>query len=282
MKLNRNYGIEIEFYGFNGNRLGIAEVLAEEKINCLYWDGYYAKWRFPNSSDAATEKEFTDSWKVKGDGSLGPGGNELVSPILSGESGLEQLYKICEVFKKNNFSVKNDCGLHIHVNAKDLTALQIINVAKRYQQNEEVIDGWMKNNRRENENEFCYSLKNHNFFFEKFLNSEQDKKPEILCSFINNRYYKVNIRSFVRHGTIEFRQHHGTIDFEEISNWAKFCVEFTEASKEVDSVIPLFHGIDPGVQNFYKKQYLKLSEKELPLNCFSEPLDSAIFQDGSG
>ena len=35
----------------------------------------------------------------------------------------------------------------------------------------------------------------------------------------NHRYCKVNLKSFRRHGTIEFRHHSGSTDFEKISNW---------------------------------------------------------------
>ena len=38
--------------------------------------------------------------------------------------------------------------------------------------------------------------------------------------------------SINRHGTIEFRQHQGTTDFEKISNWVRFCAKLVQWSKE--------------------------------------------------
>ena len=45
------------------------------------------------------------------------------------------------------------------------------------------------------------------------------------------RYVKVNAESFMRHGTVEFRQHSGTIEFEKISNWVKICGNLIDKSK---------------------------------------------------
>ena len=48
-------------------------------------------------------------------------------------------------------------------------------------------------------------------------------------------YKKVNICAFARHGTIEFRQHQGTLSFEKIVNWISFCQEFVNHSKKTSN-----------------------------------------------
>ena len=53
-------------------------------------------------------------------------------------------------------------------------------------------------------------------------------KAELATSL--DRYYKVNLQSLSRYGTIEFRQHNGTIDAEKILNWVSFCTQFVLAS----------------------------------------------------
>jgi hypothetical protein len=46
-----------------------------------------------------------------------------------------------------------------------------------------------------------------------------------------DRYYKLNAESFERHGTVEFRQHSGTIEFKKISSWIRICNAMIDKSK---------------------------------------------------
>jgi hypothetical protein len=45
---------------------------------------------------------------------------ELVSPVLSGAAGMEQIYKLLKAVKPLNPSVNKSCGLHVHVSAARL------------------------------------------------------------------------------------------------------------------------------------------------------------------
>ena len=57
-------------------------------------------------------------WKLVTDGSLN--GNdtfELVSPILVGEAGLQELEKGCWVLDLCDVKVNGSCGLHVHIDA---------------------------------------------------------------------------------------------------------------------------------------------------------------------
>jgi hypothetical protein len=49
----------------------------------------------------------------------------------------------------------------------------------------------------------------------------------------------VNFTSLVKHATVEFRQHEGTISAESAINWAEFVVRFVEYAMNAsdDSVI---------------------------------------------
>jgi hypothetical protein len=39
----------------------------------------------------------------------------------------------------------------------------------------------------------------------------------------HNRYLSLNLDSYARHGTVEFRLHHGTLNGKKIQAWAEFC-----------------------------------------------------------
>ena len=103
---NRNFGIEIEAYNCTRERL--ARELTAAGIN-VQIEGY-------NHTD------HTDHWKLVTDSSLcGNNPFELVSPILHGEQGLEELEKVCWVLDLCNAKVNDTCGLHVWKSHTNLT-----------------------------------------------------------------------------------------------------------------------------------------------------------------
>ena len=168
----------------------------------------------------------SSNWKIVDDGSVygmaDHYGMELVSPILNSDSDADMatVRRICRAVQKLGGRVNKACGLHIHVDATDLTAAQVLQVWTRYQTMEGEIDTLMTSNRRANLGSYCQSLRN--------LMVHGQTKEALARS--ADRYFKVNLQSLNRHGTIEFRQHSGTINADTIINWASFCVGFVEAS----------------------------------------------------
>ena len=98
-----------------------------------------------------------------------------------------------------------------------------------------------------------------------------------------NRYTNLNLRNILPNGTnsLEFRIHPGSFDFEEISNWIKFCISFVEKSvnrppvpllnidddrasnSELKNCKALFLFLnDPILQSYYEE---KVKEHEIPL-----------------
>ncbi len=71
----------------------------------------------------------------------------------------------------------------------------------------------------------CKSL--HNLPWATFDNADNMIS---LANAQDSRYYKVNLRSYQRHGTIEFRQHSGTVNFVKICNWVRFLSAFIDES----------------------------------------------------
>lgn len=210
---NRKFGIEIEAYGIT--RAVLAQKLRNAGIEC-YTEGYNHNTR--------------NHWKVVTDGSLnGQDCFELVSPILEGESGIEQVRKVCEVLETNHAKINKSCGLHIHFDATNIATKQVKNILLNYGAYEDQIDNFLPLSRRGNQNTYCKSVKG----------KEQQIKSATtinkLASIFSSRYYKVNLQSYIRHNTIEFRQHSGTVEFEKISNWILFLHNLVEYSvnKEV-------------------------------------------------
>jgi hypothetical protein len=169
-------------------------------------------------------------WRVVEDGSVSDG-CEVVSPILSGDEGIASLRRIVAILKAAGASVNNTCGFHVHVNANDLHAAEMVNAVKRYARFESQIDSFMAPRRRGDNARWCRSMAG---FAEQLDNGSVKLSGKAVAETQENgigRYLKLNTAAFLRHGTIEFRQHAGTLNIDKMVNWIVFCVNFVENSR---------------------------------------------------
>lgn len=185
MDNNRTFGIEIE--AFNCDRAHLASVLRD--------NGIEARTETWNHSTRPYWKVTTDS-TIRGFAPF-----ELVSPILKGQDGLLQVKKVCEILNSLNVKVNKSCGLHVHHDAGDFRTNNFENLFWLYKKAETAIDSLVSRSRR-NGNTFCKTLRQKSFGRMRY-----------------DRYHKVNLTAYEDHGTVEFRQHNGTIDCNKITNW---------------------------------------------------------------
>jgi len=172
-------------------------------------------------------------WKVTVDGSLnvrgyGWRGCEVVSPVLRTKKHVEELRKVCEVLTEVGAKVNKSCGLHVHVNfagngparraPKDV--LRLLKLYSWYEA--DVIDLLMPKSRRENRNSYCHS----SIISAYHLRNVEEARNVSQISYRaqhGSRYRKLNLESYGRYGTMEFRQHGGTIEFDKVWNWVQVC-----------------------------------------------------------
>lgn len=172
-----------------------------------------------NHNDLSDRFKFVSDASVRVEDST-----ELVSPILSGAGGLEKLRTVCTILSEAEAKVNITCGLHVHIDAHTLSKQHYLNVFINYQRIERIIDTFMSPSRRASHNFYCRTIKhikyaeidaNYYYTTEAIAN-----RIDRLCN--NSRYYKVNHQAFLRHKSLEFRQHQGSVDFVKICNWIKF------------------------------------------------------------
>ena len=172
----------------------------------------------------------TPHWKIVTDASLrGNHTFELVSPILKGEEGLNELMKVCMVLKQCGAKVNKSCGTHVHINARNFTLEQWKRIYRNYARLEKVIDRFMPESRRGNKNNYCKGfLRITNF--ENMVDTATNLNA--LGSIMDNtRYWKINPTSYTRHNTCEFRQHAGTTDYIKIATWIRFLSNLVDYSE---------------------------------------------------
>jgi len=240
---NRKFGVEFEAY--NVKMRTLKDALNAVGIHCEI-EGYNH-----------TTRRY---WKIVTDSSLtGEYSFELVSPILRGESGINELKTVCRVLNDCGAKVNKSCGTHVHFDASgfDLNTWRQIYI--NYFRLESTIDGFMPLSRRENS--YCQSLKNITNFESKIngcLNLDQ-----IANIFGMNRYYKINPVSYSRHNTCEFRQHSGTVEFGKIANWIKFLnglIEFSKENLVTDTTLEGLTALcDIDLINYLKQRTVKLA-----------------------
>ncbi|WP_400194047.1 amidoligase family protein [Hymenobacter sp. B81] len=213
----RRFGVEIEAYG-----PARATLLAE-----LEAQGLEARGEDYNHTTRP-------HWKIVSDGSVrGTNPFELVSPVLAGLEGLEQVRNACRALNTTNAQVNNSCGLHVHIDARDLSIEHLRRVCLNYLRLERTIDQVMPAERRANANSYCMSIQRGRTLAaaEAAINAATTAQELARAINGNSRYYKVNLQSFFRHGTIEFRQHSGSTNADKIVFWVRFLNNLVEYSR---------------------------------------------------
>ena len=192
-------------------------------------------------------------WKVIYDGSvLGDGEDcEVISPPIKGKQGLEDLKRVVDAMNEFGVVVNTSTGLHVHHDAKNVPTDALAMLVQFYAFYEGVFDTFQPKSRRGQNAGFCRSVKyffNSDTALEVFERiNDRLKNTDSRCEkigktinkgikdsnfdslfryeFRDQRYCKLNLHSYYKHGTIEFRHHSGTVDSEKICNW----VELTQA-----------------------------------------------------
>ncbi len=203
----RNFGIELEAYGMP--QTTVIRVLRDAGLNvsdntCYRHSGY-------------------QTWKVINDSSInGRNGFEVVSPILRGEEGIEEAKRAVNALNNAGADVNKSCGFHLHIDVSDASFTAVKNLFTRYNQYEAKIDAFMPLSRRRNNNTYC-----------KSLSSSMNHMANNIPTLSTTRFCKLNSKSYTKYGTIEFRQHSGTLNATKVANWIKFCQAFTKTSLRV-------------------------------------------------
>lgn len=209
----RSFGIEIECKGLS--QLSAARALTAAGITA--YDENYNHVVRPH-------------WKVVPDGSIS-GGCEVVSPILSGEEGLAQVEAVMAALRAAGATVDTACGMHVHIDARDLTGDEFARTFAFYTERQDLMDLLVAPSRRRNS--FCRKYEAQTIESIKDVAKREtttDRYGEVVegkraaTRVHGDRYMTVNIQSYLTHGTIEFRQHQGTLNGVKATAWIKMLL----------------------------------------------------------
>jgi hypothetical protein len=197
------FGIELEFvadpYQFDAfcdamiNELGNTRFSRPDPNNLHYGQSSTTQWVLGYDNSVRPTQERDQNKK----------GYELTSPILKYDDACKQelatvLRLITSVFKG---FINRTCGTHIHIG--NFMSQIDYRLCSRFQHNyglfeENVFDRLVSPSRKGNGNHYCQSCN---------------------TTYIDGRYYKINLQNLNGFGTIENRQHMGTLDLKKIWSW---------------------------------------------------------------
>ena len=240
MLKNQLFGVEVEMTGITREKAArlVAEVLgttpSHPESNC-----YHTR----TIADLAARK-----WKIMRDSSIEairPDGTsepldeyrvEFVTPPLN-YSDIELLQNIIRKLRENGAKAHSSCGIHIHVDGANHTAVSLRRLVNFMTARQDLIYEALQIGDRESN--WCHKLnKTLLDAMKKDKNLTKEKAEEIWYSRANDgycggidhqhynatRYHGVNLHSFFTKGTVEFRLFNSTLHAGKIKAYIQFCL----------------------------------------------------------
>lgn len=173
------------------------------------------------------------SWKVVPDGSLrGRNGTcEVVSPVLSGTDGLAEVRTVMKILRDAGARINESCGMHIHIGVDTLSRDEQVAIMEMYHAWQWAFTAWVKERRI---NGSWARLRNARDTRTLVNSWRQAADTDALRSVAryNNRYHALNVAAYERHGTFEFRAHHGSLNGTNAAAWVALHLAFIECARE--------------------------------------------------
>lgn len=172
---------------------------------------------------------FDGVWKIISDASVD--GPELVSPVLRGAEGRADVRRMMMALQTLGVSINSSCGMHVHHDATDGTPGRLLNLARMWQRDQGLTDQLVSASRRAGgarSSEWCRRLSAHDLetlttvtsrFGPDYRLSRDDRR-----SWYGRleRYRTLNLQALAVHGTVEIRQHQGTLNPGKALAWVMF------------------------------------------------------------
>lgn len=162
------------------------------------------------------------NWSVKPDGTRGVSA-EAVSPIL-GSDTLNQCTTAARALAAAGATVNKQTGYHVHLGVEHYGLNGIANLVVNWAAAHDTIGALVAPSRLNNG--FCRPIS----LLDAERNAELVRNGQVY-NVGGGRYYSLNLASYDRHGTVEVRLHHGTLNGSKIKAWAEFCNAMAEAAK---------------------------------------------------
>ena len=253
---SRKFGIEIEHYSGHPEWDGDL-------------DGPTDSWLIRELEDEGIEMrpagymhDTTRWWKIVSDSSLNDNGMELVSPILGGDAGLQEVSTVLTHVKRGGGFVNHGCGLHVHVDARDFNLEHMKRLATFWIDWEDHFYLLVSPERRRNG--YCEQIYSQPYPSSLRINTNNINPQRAYCLRITrerllrqqrtdslaeriaqagsldgiraigdlmNRHASLGFQSYWNNGSVEVRLHQGSLDTRVVRTWIKFCCSVLDLAR---------------------------------------------------
>lgn len=239
----RSVGVEIEFVD-GGQRTAtksaVARAVADEiypgRNPCPVYGIHIAPYHGNRCTGCQRTMNYR-YWKVEADASVDNRtmlGGEVVSPVLRGEPGLDEMRRVMKVIRSVGGAVDARCGLHVHVGAENMTNEQRARVIETLHKHHGVLNRLVAPSRLNNV--YCRQPS------ENEIRTWADNMRRTGLYGYGDKYRSINVAKFPVIGTIEIRLHQGTLNGRKATAWVNFLVGiFDGATRDADE------GFAPGL-----------------------------------
>ncbi|MFA5167602.1 MAG: amidoligase family protein [Candidatus Omnitrophota bacterium] len=186
------------------------------------------------------------SWQQVTDGSLGDNGREYVSPILQGDEGFQEIKKFTGGLLGWGYFVNRSCGLHVHIDGRDLGCAEIKKLLKITRYFEPVLYAMLPESRHEGsysvplerfpKSRFRIGAKDEEALKRLWYGPKGSRKVDLKSKYHHSRYYGLNIHSWFYRRSLEFRYHSGTLSSLKITNFIVICQAMVDKAQEIKQV----------------------------------------------
>lgn len=224
IRLNgRKFGIEIEFEALTTREDSWGDVYTDRMdpddiVTALRDAGI-------DAYNAGYSHAVGDQWKLVSDSSVEEGW-ELVSPPLTWDQR-DQVHTVCQVLEDLGADAAPSCGLHVHHEVRDLNLRQFKRLVGLWTDAQDLTDA-LVDRTRTGRCEWCAPYRSREI--ERLLSC--DTYAQFRQEMDNqDRYRSLNLTAFRNYGTVEVRQHQGTLDSNKILAWVQYGQTIIDAAK---------------------------------------------------
>jgi hypothetical protein len=189
---------------------------------------------------------FPQGWTAERDASIytdrpGHVGVEIVSPILKGADGIEQVKWVAGILREMGAAVSTSCGMHCHIGVASVVGLDYTAVAawvgkllSNTAMHETALYASTGTHRRET-GRYSRSVKLQKQAADKVRKAPDSRKPEALRDVVYglDRYHALNLTNlFTSKRTCEYRFAAGTLSDEKLVGHICTCLALAERATE--------------------------------------------------
>ena len=176
-------------------------------------------------------------WREAYDGSISGNGREMISVPTNGDLLRNRILALEDWARLYNVDVNRSCGLHIHFDATDTSWKDLRAIGLVMYKFEQYLFRMLPKSRT-NSN-WCKKV---NMGFKRLVECKSEREFVELWykedgmnreKYNDTRYHGLNIHARFYLGTIEFRYHSGTLNYDKISNWIMICNSVMETGLQL-------------------------------------------------